>query len=765
MTTDAATESRGIAARMGHWSARHRNRAIVGWIAFVILAAIVGGGVGTQKLSTTETLDGDSAAASRTLDHAGFRKPAIEQVLVQARSGPVLTAEGREALADVVRATQATGRVRDVRSPLASANHGQLSRDGRSAVVLLAMRGDPEHADKRVRARHRRGRAGRARPPQALRIEEFGAASANHALAKTIQRDFQRAEGISVPLTFGILLIAFGALAAALIPLALALTAVIAAGGLLAITSQALHVDDSSGTVLLLIGLAVGVDYTLFYLRRAREERARGRSSLAAVDAAAATSGRSVLVSGLTVIIAMAGMFITGQGTFMGMAEATVLVVAVAVLGSLTVLPASLALLGDRVDKGRLPWLGKRLQARREQGPSRFWTRVLEPVLAHPGRSAAIAALSLLILATPALRLHTEVLTPSEELPHSLAIMQTYERLQRAFPGDALPASVVVSAADVSSPRVTAQLSALRVRALASGRMSEPVTVEAEPANTAAIVNIPLAGNGRDAASHDALQTLRDQMVPATIGRVATAHVMGSTAISTDFNNHLKSRAPFVIAFVLALAFVLLLVELPVGRDRRDRPGAQPAVGRRVLRGPGRRVPVGLGQVDPRPVRHRCDRGMAAAVHVRDPVWALDGLPRVLGLTDQGGTRPRRADTHGHPRRHRAIRGRDHKRGDHHGVRLPDVRHAQPDLDEATRSRTGHRRPAGRHGGACHPAALDDGVARRAQLVTTRARPPGRRIRSARGPRRRRPSSAESEGVRDLVPAPSAPTGPSRGGG
>jgi RND superfamily putative drug exporter len=559
MTTDAATESRGIAARMGHWSARHRKRAIVGWIAFVILAAIVGGGVGTQKLSTTETLDGDSAAASRTLDHAGFSKPAIEQVLVQARSGPVLTAQGRAALADVVRATEATGRVRDVRSPLTRGNHGQLSRDGRSAVVLLAMRGDSEHADKRVQpVIDAVARVARAHPQ--LRIEEFGAASANHSLGKTIQRDFQRAEGISVPLTFGILLIAFGALVAALVPLALALTAVIAAGGLLAITSQALHVDDSSSTVLLLIGLAVGVDYTLFYLRRAREERARGRSSLAAVDAAAATSGRSVLVSGLTVIIAMAGMFITGQGTFMGMAEATVLVVAVAVVGSLTVLPASLALLGDRVEKGRLPWLGKHLQARREQGPSRFWTRVLDPVLAHPARSAAVAALSLMILATPALRLHTEVLSPSEELPHGLAIMQTYERLQRAFPGGALPASVVVSAADVSSPRVNAQLAALRAQALASRRMFEPVTVEVNSAHTAAIVNIPLAGNGRNAASHDALRTLRDRIIPATIGRVATAHVMGSTAISTDFNNRLKSRAPFVIAFVLALAFVLLLV-------------------------------------------------------------------------------------------------------------------------------------------------------------------------------------------------------------
>ena len=157
---------------------------------------------------------------------------------------------------------------------------------------------------------------------------------------------------------------------AALVPLVLALTSVMAAGGLLALASNGLHVDSSASTMMLLIGLAVGVDYSLFYIRRQREERAAGRSTLEAVDIAAATSGRSVLVSGLTVIAAMAGMFLTGQHTFMGMAEATILVVAVAVLGSLTVLPATLALLGDRLEKGRIPWLGRWLKPGATPGPA-----------------------------------------------------------------------------------------------------------------------------------------------------------------------------------------------------------------------------------------------------------------------------------------------------------------------------------------------------------------------------------------------------------
>ena len=552
-------QSRSLAARMGHWSARHRKKAIIGWIAFVVIAAGIGGTVGTTKLTETEMLAGDSAAASRTLDHAGFYRPSVEQVLVQSRSGPILTAQGRAAIADVARAAAATGRLREIRSPLAPGNQGQLSRDGRSAVVLMTMRGDAEHADKRVQPIiDAVGRVARDHPQ--LRIEEFGSASANHTLGTTIKRDFKKAEGISIPLTFGILLIAFGALVAAFVPLGLALSAVVGAGGLLAVASHALHVDDSASTVLLLIGLAVGVDYSLFYLRRVREERASGASTLAAVDAAAATSGRSVLISGLTVIVAMAGMFLTGQGEFIAMAEATVLVVAVAVLGSLTVLPASLAALGDRVEKGRIPWLGRWMQARRERGPSSVWTHILGPVLSRPGISAGAAVVLLAILAAPALRLHTEQLSASQELPHSLAVMKTYDRLQQAFPGGPAPASVVVSAPDVTAPNVKRQIAALRSRSLASGKMHEPVTVELNPTRTVAVVSVPLAGDGRDRASHDALRTLRERVIPATVGRVATAHVMGDTAISTDLNHRLKSRAPYVVLFVLALAFVLLLV-------------------------------------------------------------------------------------------------------------------------------------------------------------------------------------------------------------
>jgi uncharacterized membrane protein YdfJ with MMPL/SSD domain len=546
----------GIAARAGRWSANHRAKAIAGWLAFVLLAVALAGGTGTKKLTTTETLDGQAAAASGTLDRAGFDRPAAEQVLVQSRGA--LGPDGRAAIRDVVAAVRSTGRARDVRSPLIAGNEQQVSRDGRSAVVMFNIRGEARTADKRVEPVLRAvGRVARAHP--SLTIAEFGAASANRALAKTLGKDFRRAEGISIPLTFVILIVVFGALLSAVVALGLALTAVAAGGGLLALASHALHVDGSSNTLLLLIGLAVGVDYSLFYIRRTREERAGGRSPRAAIEAAAATSGRSVLVSGLTVLIAMTGMFITGQGTFMGMAEATVLVVAVAILGSLTVLPATLSLLGDRIERGRIPWLGKRLQERRAHGPSRLWSALLARVLARPRASAAVAVAFLVLLATPALFLHTGILSPSQDLPSSLPVMKTYSRLQRAFPGGAQPAQLVVSAPDVTSARVAAQLRALRRQALASGQMFAPITEDLNPARTVAVVNIPLAGDGQNAASRVALSTLRHKVIPSTVGKVADANVTGPTAASVDFNSRLKQRAQLVVLFVLGLAFLLLM--------------------------------------------------------------------------------------------------------------------------------------------------------------------------------------------------------------
>jgi RND superfamily putative drug exporter len=291
--------------------------------------------------------------------------------------------------------------VASVSSPLDPANDGQIAPNDHAAIVGFDIRGDADDAGEKIDPiLATMDELQKAHPE--VSIGQFGDTSANAALEESFGKDLERAGLFSLPLTLAILVVAFGALVAAGIPLLLGLSAVLATLGLTALTSQILPVDDAVSAIVLLVGLAVGVDYSLFYLRREREERAAGRSEQAALEAAAATSGRSVLVSGLTVIVAMAGMFLTGDPTFSSLALATILVVAVAVLGSLTVLPALLSRLGDKVERGRIPFVSR---LRRDDSEGRFWGAIVDRVLRRPVLWAAVSGGTLVALAAPALQL------------------------------------------------------------------------------------------------------------------------------------------------------------------------------------------------------------------------------------------------------------------------------------------------------------------------------------------------------------------------
>jgi RND superfamily putative drug exporter len=310
--------------------------------------------------------------------------------------------------------------------------------------------------------------------------------------------------------------------------------------------------------VVLLIGLAVGVDYSLFYLRREREERARGRSERAALEAAAATSGRSVLISGLTVMVAMAGMLVVGDTTFASFAVATMLVVLVAMVGSLTVLPALLSRLGDGVDRLQVPLVGR---LRRDDGEGRIWGAVIDRVLKRPVLSAALSAGFLLLLALPAL--HFRIADPgTDSYPQSMEIVKSYNRMQDAFPGTALPANVVVKAPDVNAPAVSKAIADLKREALASGRAKSPITVDTSPDSTVANITMPIVGNGTDSEATKSLALLRDTLIPQTVGSVPAteAGVTGLTAQWRDASEQMKAKLPLVVGFVLLFAFLLMLV-------------------------------------------------------------------------------------------------------------------------------------------------------------------------------------------------------------
>jgi uncharacterized membrane protein YdfJ with MMPL/SSD domain len=538
-----------LAARMGRWSADHWKTATFGWLAFVVVAFALGGAIGTKFIDPNAPGPGESGRMGEILD-AGFKQPAGESVFIQSESQQTTDSAFRTAIKDVVAGLSSLPAVQNVRP-------GETSKDGKAALVDFQIRGDADDAvDKIDPVLAKVDDLQRAHPE--FFIGEFGDASSVNAVETLFADDLGKAGVLSLPITLGILLIAFGALVAAGIPLLLALIAVFATFGLIALPSHILPVANEAPALVLLIGLAVGVDYTMFYLRREREERAAGRSERAALEAAAATSGRSVLISGLTVMTAMAGMFLTGDEIFASFGVATILVVAIAMLGSLTVLPALLSRLGDGVDRVRIPFVGR---LRRDDGEGRIWGAIVDRVMRRPRLSAALAAGLLVVLALPAIQLR--MAKPGvESFPKSLPVVKTYDHMQNAFPGEALPANVVVEAPDVNAPTVQAAIRRLEQRALASGRMYEPITVDVNDAGTVADITVPIKGNGTDAESNASLAALRGEIVPTTVGALpdAEAGVTGLTAQWIDGANGIKSSLPPVVAFVLVFAFLLMLV-------------------------------------------------------------------------------------------------------------------------------------------------------------------------------------------------------------
>jgi RND superfamily putative drug exporter len=554
-----APPRRPVVERIAGASARHRAIALGGWLLLVVGALVIGNLLGTKNITSYDS--GQAGQAERVLNRPGVVQQPTETVLVQARAAGRTVAgdaELRQAVRQVTAALTALPNVAiDVRSPTTAAGGGLISRDGRSALITFAVAGNPDNADRTVAAAERAVAAVQARH-HTLLVAEAGQASVDRATSAVVSADFRRAGVTSVPIALVLLVVVFGALIAAGIPLLLAGTAVVTAISLLAIPSRWLPVGNATSSIVLLVGMAVGVDYSLFYLRREREERALGHSRDDSLRIAAGTSGRAIVVSGLTVMISLAGLFLTGIDVFTGLAVGTIMVVGIAVLGSLTALPAALSLLGGWVDRGKIPILGRRRTAARR---SRLWEALARRVVARPLLSGGAAALALGALAVPALGMR--LANPSSTaLPANIPVVQTLLATQRAFPGGPAPAEVVVTGQDLSGAAVRRAIAALRARAATSAALRQPVTATLLGHGQVLVVSVPLAGTGTDATSDHALQTLRTQALPATLGRVSGIRyaVTGTEAGNHDTSARLAGRAPLVFAFVLGLAFLLLMV-------------------------------------------------------------------------------------------------------------------------------------------------------------------------------------------------------------
>ncbi|MBV9446222.1 MAG: MMPL family transporter [Streptosporangiaceae bacterium] len=540
-----------VVQRVAGWSARHRKTAVFGWLLLVAVAVVIGQRAGTSHVNSYDP--GQAGKAERVLNESVVKQPDGESVLIQARSGQTLAndAQMREAVQRVVATLRAVPRsATGIRSPFTSPG----LEKGRSALVTFDVAGDPGKDDQTVVPAMN---AIAAIHVPGVTIGEAGGATLDRAIGNSTSQDFHKAELTSVPISLALLLIVFGALIAAGIPLLLAGTAVISAISLMAIPGRWLPVDSTTSSIVLLVGMAVGIDYSLFYLRRVREERTAGRTTRDALHIAAGTSGRAILVSGLTVMISLAGLFLTGVDVFSGVAVGTIIVVGVAVLGSLTFLPGLLSMLGKWTDRGRVPFLGKRRTAARE---SRFWGLLARTVVRRPLAWGGAATVALLALAAPMLSLHLE--SPGiHDLPSNVPVVRTLTDIYQVFPGGPEPAEVVVTGNDLGGPQVASAVRAISHFASANGAIREPITTQMFGNNQVLVVNVPLAGNGTDTTSNNALSTLRTSVLPPTLGKVPGIDyaVGGLTAGNHDFNTQLTSRIPWVFAFVLGFAFLLLM--------------------------------------------------------------------------------------------------------------------------------------------------------------------------------------------------------------
>ncbi len=542
------------------WSLRHR------WMTLLAALVVVAGAVvllagGLRTAEPSAQLVGDSALAEKIRDGADFGRLPTENVVVTPVSGGLDQTRVTALAAELTAAYTGLTGVAAIGDPVLSAdrttmlfpvqlNASAAMNPPEGTVSPGDAVGPMLEATRRIAAAHRE-----------LRVGQVGPGSIDSEVGRQLEADFRRAELVSLPVTVAILLFAFGAVVAAGVPVLLGIGAVVVALGLTALASRTLiPVDQNTQPMVLLIGLAVGVDYALFVLRRAREERAHGASVAESVRIATSTAGRAVLISGITVVVALSGMLVAG-GLFTSLAVGTLLVVAAAVLASATVLPALLSLLGDRVEALRLPFTRRRT-ARADAGGG-LWGRLATTVVARPLLWTASATALLIALALPALGMRT-ALPGAESLPSSFQSVEAYHRLAAAFPQDGTTVDVVVEAPADAAERVETALAQGFQAAARTGQVAgtEPAITTSTDAEVHVLaLAVPLEIS--DPAMGDVVARLRADVVPvvstALAGTGAQVHV-GGAADASDLSTWMTERLPWVVGFVLALTLIVMLV-------------------------------------------------------------------------------------------------------------------------------------------------------------------------------------------------------------
>ncbi|MGW6984345.1 MMPL family transporter [Streptomyces sp. NPDC054932] len=552
--------------RMARWSARHPWSAIVGWFVFVVLCLGAGIATGSNAATTEDFRVGEAGHAESMAAEGGLQRRPTEHVLIRARSGGPDTGSAAVAARELTDRMAALPEVAEVAAPV-------RSRDGSSLRVTVVLEGAELEGRKNVVPLLEETAKVAAGHPD-LVVEETGSPAISKGVNDQRADDLALSERLTLPVTLVILLIVFGSVVMAGVPLLLALSSIAASLGLAMLASHVLP-DPGVGTnMILLIGLAVGVDYTLFYLEREREERARAEGRLspeALVELAAATAGRAIVASGLAVIVSTATLYLATDVIFSSLATGTILVVAVAVASSLTVLPALLVKLGNRTERRAAKKAARR--ARRGGGPvrtkpakarkpenGRVFAALLHPARRHPAVTLCVSVLLVLAMAAPVLGM--KLIDPGKDtFSRDIPAMRVHDRLTAAFPELLVKHEVVVRSAPDRAPQVREALAELGVRALADplfARNAEPV-VRTSADGRISVLELAVPYPAPSGPAIASLDHLRGEYLPATVGALpgVEAAVSGDVARGRDYVEHQSDKLPLVIGFLLLLTFVM----------------------------------------------------------------------------------------------------------------------------------------------------------------------------------------------------------------
>ena len=552
--SDSLTPS--FTGRIAAWSASHRWWTVAASVMMLVLAVLASSTFTPKLLDDNDVAEGESGEALRLLDERfGDGGSPSEQLVFSNPSLDVSDAAYRSTVERLVQELRALPEVSAVVSYYETGDPRLVSADRhvlRAQVELADVPGsDDDQIDAILEtvyaARPEAGASG-------LYIGMAGDLSVLKQVDDLSEEDLGRVLMVTLLLALVMLLLVFRTVVAALIPLVLAMGAITIAMGIAALVSQAYPLGDGYEILVSMLGLAVGIDYSLFIISRFRYERQAGREKLEAITVASNTTGRAVFYAGITVVVSLAGMALTDNPVFISMAVGVILVVLVAIVGSLTFLPAVLSVLGDNVNRLRVPLLG------RANGNGGLWSAITKRVLARPAIFATVTTAVLVALAAPVAFLDMAFLTGSTALHDAVDAKEAVVLLEEQFGGGlAAPAMVVVDAPDLTAPEVQASVARLVERVGQDSAFVGPFETVVNPAGDLLFVRAALAGE-RETAERG-VELLRDEVVPGAFdGSGAQAYVTGETAVSMDFTDAMYRSVPYVFGFVLGLAFLLLLV-------------------------------------------------------------------------------------------------------------------------------------------------------------------------------------------------------------